>query len=132
MSGDNINQLCAIHDALLQEYGDVGPFASASEMYDMIDGIQHGDAPWRCLQASIPYNVCENPPSWKKKHYDIWYRDPDVVLKLMLDNPDFNGKFDYAPYVELDESGTRQWSNVMSGNFAWRQCVSASGPLKAT
>lgn len=72
MSVENINELCAIHDDLLQHYGDVGPFASASQMYETIDSIQLGDAPWLHLQAVIPHEQAENAPSWKKKLYDIW------------------------------------------------------------
>ncbi|EKM77022.1 hypothetical protein AGABI1DRAFT_101971 [Agaricus bisporus var. burnettii JB137-S8] len=121
MSIDNINELCAIHDGLLQNHGDVGPFASANNMYETINSIQHGDAPWLHLKASLSLNVDENTPTWKKKEYDIWYRDPDVVLKQMLNNPDFDGEFDYTPYIELDTKGEQQWSDVMSGNYAWRQ-----------
>jgi hypothetical protein len=123
MSAENINELCSIHDGLLEDHREVGPFASAQNMYDLIDSIQHGDAPWRCLKATVPYDG-EDAPSWKKKDYDIWYRDPDVVLTQMIDNPDFDGEFDYAPYVELNRDGNRVWNNVMSGNYAWRQSVS--------
>jgi hypothetical protein len=123
MSADNINQLCSIHDALLQDHSDVGPFASAQQMYEQIDSIQHGDAPWRSLKASVPHDTGD-VPSWKKKEYEIWYQDPDVILTQMLENPNFDGEFDYAPYVELDENGERVWSNVMSGNYAWQQSVS--------
>lgn len=42
----------------------------------------------------------------------------------MLENPDFDGEFDYAPYIDLDMNGERVWSDVMSGNYAWRQSVS--------
>ncbi|XP_006463143.1 hypothetical protein AGABI2DRAFT_119968 [Agaricus bisporus var. bisporus H97] len=66
MSVENINELCAIHDDLLQHYGDVGPFASASQMYETIDSIQLGDAPWLHLQAVIPHEQAENAPSWMK------------------------------------------------------------------
>ncbi|KAF7776576.1 hypothetical protein Agabi119p4_4969 [Agaricus bisporus var. burnettii] len=121
MSMENINELCAIHDGLLQGHGDVGPFASAAQMYETIDSIQHGDAPWNHLKASVPHDLDKETPSWKKKEYDIWYRDPDTVLKLMLQNSDFEGKFDYAPYVEVGMGGEREWSDVMSGNYAWRQ-----------
>ncbi|KAJ7868968.1 hypothetical protein B0H14DRAFT_3132512 [Mycena olivaceomarginata] len=54
--------------------------------------------------------------------YEIWYRDPDVVIRNMLGNPDFDGEFDTTPYVELDRHGQRRWSDFMSGNFAWKQC----------
>jgi len=124
MSSKNINKLCAIHDDFLQDYHDVGPFASIQHMLETIDSIQHGDAPWMCLKASVPYED-ENVPSWKKKAYDIWYRDPDIVLQQMLQNQDFHGEFNYALYVELDSNGERVWSNIMSGNYAWWQSVSS-------
>ena len=41
----------------------------------------------------------------------------------MLDNPDFDREFDYAPYVEVDKSGQRRWNEPMLGNFAWRHVV---------
>jgi len=41
----------------------------------------------------------------------------------MLDNPDFDNQFDYAPYVELDKAGQRRWNEFMSGNFSWRHAV---------
>ena len=44
----------------------------------------------------------------------------------MLDNPDLNGHFDYAPYVDLDKAGNRRWNEFMSGNFSWRHAVSES------
>ena len=42
---------------------------------------------------------------WQQEEYEICYRDPDAIIQDMLNNPDFNGQFDYAPYVELDKSG---------------------------
>jgi Plavaka transposase len=62
-------------------------------------------------------------PNWRKQEYDIWYRDPEVVVRNMLANPDFEKEIDVAPYVELDVNGIRRRSDFMSANFAWRQCV---------
>ena len=42
----------------------------------------------------------------------------------MLDNPDFDGHFNYTPYVDLDKAGNRRWNEFMSGNFSWRHVVS--------
>ena len=42
----------------------------------------------------------------------------------MLDNLDFYGQFDYAPYVDLDRAGQRRWNKFMSGNLSWRHAVS--------
>jgi hypothetical protein len=56
--------------------------------------------------------------------YEVWYRDPDVVITTMLENADFDGQFDMHPYIELDANGSRRWGNVLSGNIAWRHSVS--------
>ena len=44
----------------------------------------------------------------------------------MLNNLDFDGHFDYTPYVDLDKAGNRRWNEFMSGNFSWRHVVSWS------
>jgi hypothetical protein len=70
---ENINELCVIQDALMQEHAVVGPFALANVMYNRIDSIQHGDALWKSLKASVPHDSNEDAPRWKKKEYKIWY-----------------------------------------------------------
>ena len=62
-------------------------------------------------------------PNWRKQEYKIWYRDPEVVARNMLANPNFKDEIDIAAYVELDANGIRQRSDFMSGDFAWRQSV---------
>ena len=63
-------------------------------------------------------------PSWQLQDYDVWFRDPDIVIQNMLDNLDFDGLIDYAPYVDLDKAGNRKWNEFLSGNFSWRRAVS--------
>ena len=41
-----------------------------------------------------------------------------------LANPDFNGKIDYTPNQVFGPTGKQEWSNVMTGNWAWKQAVS--------
>ncbi|EDR02201.1 uncharacterized protein LACBIDRAFT_309800 [Laccaria bicolor S238N-H82] len=100
----------------------LGPFTSYEHMYSSIDTIQLGDAPWKCFTVSYTGDVQPSDPSWKSAEYEVWFRDPEVIMTQMLDNPEFNGHFDYAPYVGLDRSGKRCWSDFMSGNYAWRHC----------
>ena len=40
----------------------------------------------------------------------------------ILANPEFNGHIDYAAYQEFNGE-KRQYGNVMSGEWAWRQSV---------
>ncbi|KAJ7657538.1 hypothetical protein B0H17DRAFT_1171932 [Mycena rosella] len=88
-------------------------------LYETIDATKVGDAPWQCYQTE-PLAVGEDAPAWARQSYEIWYRDPETVIANMLDNPDFDGAFDSAPYVHLDSDGKRRWSDFMSANFAWK------------
>ncbi|KAG2110723.1 hypothetical protein BD769DRAFT_1630318 [Suillus cothurnatus] len=61
---------------------------------------------------------------WMDATYTTWFRDPHIIIHNMLGNPDIKNKMDYAPYREWKgqgESATRQWRNVMSGDWAWDQ-----------
>ncbi|KAJ3513069.1 hypothetical protein NMY22_g15152 [Coprinellus aureogranulatus] len=121
MSQKKIDYLLELWALDKAKSGDLAPFSSYNEMYSAIDAISQGDAPWRSFDLS--YGVDEDHPAdttWKKASYEVWYRDPAEVIANLLDNPDFDGQFDYRAYVELDKKGERRWSDFMSGNFAWR------------
>ncbi|KAF8798346.1 hypothetical protein BYT27DRAFT_7123186 [Phlegmacium glaucopus] len=120
MSGGNIDELMDIWVSKKTESEDFSPFDSHEHMYATIDAITHGDAPWKSFTTSYAGEIGLNPPSWQLHDYQVWFRDPSMVMKNMLDNPDFDQQIDYAPYVELDTSGQRCWSEFMSGNYSWR------------
>lgn len=121
MSQTNIDYLLELWGLSLMKHGDLGPFDNYQQLYETIDATRVGDAPWSCL--ATPADPDEAAPEWAKQEYEVWYRDPDVVITNMLDNPDFHGEFDTTPYVHLDAKGNRHWSDFMSGNFSWRRCV---------
>lgn len=99
------------------------PFQNHQEMLATIDAIKLGDIPWQTFSARYSGDVpSENPPDWMLKEYTVCFRDPLSVVRSMISNPDFNGQFDYAPYTE-HEDGKRRWSDVMSGDWAWKQAV---------
>ena len=123
MSGGDINVLMDIWALDKAKNNDVGPFESVEHMYKVIDVTKAGDAPWKCFSTFYEGETDENSPAWKLDSYQVWYRDPDVVIHNLLDNPDFHGQFDYQPYVEVGRDGKRWYNNVMSGNFAWRHSV---------
>lgn len=55
--------------------------------------------------------------------YQLWYRDPRKVIHNILANPDLADGIDYVPYRKFQDN-KRQYCDFMSGNWAWRQCVS--------
>ncbi len=123
MSATRQDELFDILNMMLEAYGDASPFSSSQDMYDAIDSAHVGGVPWECLVSVPPEDLPHDAPMWKRKPYEIWYRNPAAILRNLLDNPDFDGEFDYTPYVELDEKGKRCWADFFSGNFAWRHSV---------
>ncbi len=100
-----------------------GPFADHDHLFASIDAIPFGSAPWKCYQTEDDPTLPSTAPSWMKERYQIWFRDPDVVIANMLSNPDFAGEFDTSPYVHIGADGKRRWSEFMSGNFSWNHAV---------
>ena len=106
------------------------PFASVDHLHHLIDSIPGGDLPWHGLsiQHVDAEKLQDNPntPSWKLAEYDFWFRDAKEVIKRQLSNPAFKDHFDYAPKQIFGKQHQRVWSNFMTGNWAWKQCVSIS------
>ncbi|KAJ3990642.1 hypothetical protein F5050DRAFT_1555875, partial [Lentinula boryana] len=96
------------------------PFIDHTDMFQTIDEIQAGSAPWKCFQTVVDDDLPANAPEWQKTSYQVWYRDPDTVITNILSNPEFANDFDVAPYIHTDKAGKRRWCDFMSGNFAWR------------
>ncbi|KAG6824535.1 hypothetical protein H0H92_006573 [Tricholoma furcatifolium] len=99
------------------------PFVDHQDLYQKIDSIKLGDAPW--LSFSVSYPDCpedeDEAAPWMSAEYEVWYRDPLVVVENQLKNPDFNNKFHDAPFQEFDENGDRVFGDLLSGNWANEQ-----------
>jgi hypothetical protein len=109
------------------------PFTSHQELYALIDAIKQGDVPWNSF--SIAYNGLQPPdsvprPPWMDVEYEVWFRDPLQVLKNQVANPDFKDAMDYSP-KRVYHKGKRQYSDLMSGNWAWDQAVSQQNSRRA-
>lgn len=133
MSASNIDTLMGIWASYsaLQALEDVSesslnlsPFSECRDMYRTIDAIPIGGVPWQSITLSYDGPIPENPPSWMKAGHTIWFRDPRLLFKKMLENPDFQDSFDYAPFRQYDAHGKRCYENFMSGDWAWKQAVS--------
>ncbi|KAF8869899.1 hypothetical protein CPB85DRAFT_1446504 [Mucidula mucida] len=118
--GSPHNELLEIFADAMANAGGEGPFASAKALYTAIDDIPYGSSPWKCFISEPCVNLPESAPVWQTETYEIWYQDPDVVVRNILANPDFADSFDPSPYIETDCDDMRRWSDYMSGNFAWR------------
>jgi len=93
-------------------------------MYASIDSIPLGDIPWQSFEVGYSGELdSDDTTAWKRDKYEVWFRDPRLVLHQMLGNSDFKGKMDYAPKVVVDQGGQRVYQNFMSGDWAWDKAV---------
>ncbi|KAI0732760.1 hypothetical protein C8Q72DRAFT_773966, partial [Fomitopsis betulina] len=123
MSRGDISTLMDLWAASLIAFGAQPPFANTADMLAVIDSIQHGDAPWCSftVQYTGPLPANGDMPTWMTQVYTVWTRDPCTLVRLLLDNEDFDGEIDYTLYCEMDEEGQQRLTNFFSGNWAWRQ-----------
>jgi hypothetical protein len=105
--------------------GDDVPWRSTEEFYQTIDSIQAGSAPWTThrLKYNGPRPANGPAPQWMDQDYDLNTRNILQVLELQLSNTDFDGHFDYTPYIEFNPEQQRVWSNMMSGDWAYEEAV---------
>ncbi|EAU88020.1 hypothetical protein CC1G_12172 [Coprinopsis cinerea okayama7 len=120
MSAGKIDELIEILAELYPN--EPPPMANHRELYALIDSIKEGEVPWDSF--SVTYNG-EKPthgsiPPWMMQPYEVWFRDPLKVMESQIGNPDFKEKIDYAP-KRVYQNDKRQWKDLMSGNWAWKQ-----------
>jgi hypothetical protein len=120
----NVNLLLQLWAQSTSQFGTPAPFKNRDDMHVFIDSLVLGDVPWQCLVTTVPEGIGEDALSWMHMPHEIWYCNPETVVSAMLSNPDFQGQFDLRLYVDINVNSTRQWSNVMSGNIAWRHSIS--------
>ena len=124
VSASNIDALLELWAQSVEDFEASAPFHNHQDLHAVIDSSPLGDVPWQCMETRAPDHG-DQAPSWRHTTYEVWYRDPEIVVSNMLSNTDFDGQFDMCPYIDLDAHGNRRWSNVMSANIAWRRCVSS-------
>jgi Plavaka transposase len=125
MSAGDFNTLCELWGATLPH--DVPlPFSNYAELCRTIDKTTVGGVAWESINLSYNGPRPDDAPSWMENTHEIWYRDPRLLFKDMLEDTEFQDFFDYAPFRQYDAHGDRQYENVMSANWAWKQAVSNS------
>lgn len=107
------------------------PFANHSDLYATIDATTVGGAPWQSFSISYAGDIPEEReiPPWMLAAYDVWFRDPRLVLQNQLRNPSFKNQFDYAPFQKYNKNGEREWQDFMSANWGYQQAVSVCASL---
>ncbi|KJA15337.1 hypothetical protein HYPSUDRAFT_149256 [Hypholoma sublateritium FD-334 SS-4] len=124
-SARNINKGLDLWLAAKLEAGNDSPlpWSSPREMYDTIDSIQEGDAPFSTIELKYSGPVDDNSPKWMTQTYELCVRDSRKLLQNQLATTDFADHFNYKPYREFDHQCDRVWCNLMSGDWAWSEAV---------
>ncbi|KAF8210576.1 hypothetical protein K438DRAFT_2011932 [Mycena galopus ATCC 62051] len=121
-SAAQINTALDQWTAQVLQFGHTAPWSSAEDLYKTIDDIQHGDTPWKVYKLRYtgprPNGL---PPKWMTEEYELCARDCRTLLHHQLATPEFRDKIEYSPYRQFDSRGRRVWSNLMSGDWAWKQ-----------
>lgn len=99
-------------------------FSSHHNVLTTIDEIPLGDLPWSSFNVRYTGPLDERSPSWQHQVYTVYTRNTFAVQQAILQNEDFAQMFDYVPYEVYTEAGSRQWCNLLSGHWAWKQSVS--------
>lgn len=123
MSAGNINILLDLWAATLLKHDEPPPFASAADMYETIDSTPLGDIAWQSFSVTYDGDVPDSAPQWMSAEYEVWFRDPRLVVLNMVDNPDYKGSFDTTPIRVFDAGDHRQYQNFMSGDMVWDDAV---------
>jgi hypothetical protein len=126
MSAGNFDTLSQLWAASLAPYNDAPPFSCHSDLCKTIDSTPIGGVPWQNIALSYNGVKPDNAPPWMQAEYTVWYRDPRMLFKNMLENPEFADHFDYAPSRKYNAEGDRVYEDFMSSDWAWKQAVSVT------
>ncbi|KAH8977242.1 hypothetical protein EDB86DRAFT_3092823 [Lactarius hatsudake] len=92
--------------------------------HDSCDGV-----PWKSA-ADIGPQPTGTLPQWMQETYELNIRDVLSVFEEQLASKEFDGEFEYMPYEEYNEKGSRVYSNLMSGIWAFREADTISQDKK--
>ncbi|KAF8140679.1 hypothetical protein K438DRAFT_1995789 [Mycena galopus ATCC 62051] len=121
-SAANINTALDLWAASVMQFGGTVPWKNSDDLYSTIDEIQSGHMPWQTYQmryaGPLPPGTA---PRWMTQTYEVCTRDLRAVLHHQLETASFKGDIDMVPYRQFNHTGKRVWSNLMSGDWAWKQ-----------
>ena len=122
MSAGKIDKLLELLAALYPERALT--FSNHQELYQMINSIQQGDITWDSF--SVQYNgtlpTSNTRPPWMDSTYEVWFRNPLLILESQIANCEFKDEMDYTP-KRIFYKGKCCYQDLMSGNWAWEQVV---------
>ncbi|KAF7324273.1 C2H2-type domain-containing protein [Mycena venus] len=117
-----INTALDLWAASVMKSGDTVPWKNAAELYATIDEIQQGHMPWKTYEMRYTGPLpAGTPPKWMTQTYEVCTRNLRDLLHHQLESNSFKDHVDMIPYQQFNHDGHRVWSNLMSGDWAWKQ-----------
>jgi hypothetical protein len=103
-------------------------YDDTSKMYELIDLVDDINVPWETLEISYNGPRPPTPALWMTNTYKFIKRDLRKLFRQQMQEKDFfsSSTFNKVPYRQFNRGGKRIWSNVMSGDWAWKQAVRLS------
>ncbi|KAF5361126.1 hypothetical protein D9758_009059 [Tetrapyrgos nigripes] len=125
-SADEIREALDLHAAQAIKCGADShgfQYDDANELYQLIDCIDDINVPWETHQISYHGPHPPTSPLWMTQTYKFVKRDIRQLFLQQMQETDFftSSTFNKSPYRQFNNSGQHIWSNVMSGDWAWKQ-----------
>ncbi|GLB38138.1 hypothetical protein LshimejAT787_0500030 [Lyophyllum shimeji] len=120
-SEKEINRALDIWLASIIPFGGRAQWEKAEEVYETIDSIEEGECPWSTYKIRYQGPLPDNPPKWMTETYELCTRDSRQVVHHQVAMSGFKHSIHYGPYRQFNSKGDRVWSNLMSGDWCWKQ-----------
>ncbi|KAJ6490015.1 hypothetical protein C8R45DRAFT_1138948, partial [Mycena sanguinolenta] len=117
----DINKALDLWAASVVEFGRDARWPNATALYADIDNIREGAVPWKTYRMRYTGPLPTNPPAWMTQEYELCTRDVRQLLHSQLGTSSFKDHVDLVPYKQFNHQRQRTWSNLMSGDWAWKQ-----------
>ena len=118
MPAARIDALLSLWGASLVPFDATPPFRNHKDLYATINATKVGDVPWKSFSLNYTGAHPDGPvPLWMDAKYEVWFRDPKKVVHNSIQNLDFCGEFDYAPYHDYVDD-KHIFGDFMSGHWA--------------
>ncbi|KAJ3871695.1 hypothetical protein F5051DRAFT_340527 [Lentinula edodes] len=96
---------------------------NADQLYRTIDDIDDINVPWETFEIEYQGPRPPTPPAWMTQKYTLLIRNIQTLFHHQMRMKDFdNTCFNKVPYRQFNKRGERIRSNIMSADWAWKQC----------
>ncbi|KAF8824765.1 hypothetical protein HHX47_DHR7000221 [Lentinula edodes] len=103
----------------------------ANQLYRTIDDIDDINVPWETFKIEYQGPRPPTPPAWMMQKYTLLIRNIQTLFHHQMRMKDFDDTcFNKVPYRQFNKRGERIRSNIMSADWAWKQCdILAEDPM---